>query len=390
MNKKSNGEGTIYKKDNGTWRGQLTVGYKEDGTLKRKSFTGKTKKEVILKMEEFRTLNNKGMLPNDDTITLSQWFHTWLFNYRKNDLKPSSFERYEGIYRNYLENSNLGKTKLKDLRTSHLQVYYNELSTNGKPASTIKNINKYLKACLNQALKENYIMKNYCTLVTLPKVESSKNTIKAFTMEQQQTFMHESLKHDKGIIYIFALGTGLRLGELLALRWSDINLKDKTVSVNKNIKETYAFDDKEEKHYTVVEQLPKTDTSIRTVPLNDNLIELLQEHRKNQLNERDQNIDIYFDDYLVFASSTGNYLSGGNVRKKFKDILNICNLPDFRIHDLRHTFATRLFEKGIAPKTVQTLLGHTDIQTTLNIYTHVMDNTKNEAINLLNDIFNIK
>ena len=390
MNKKSNGEGTIYKKDNGTWRGQLTVGYKEDGTLKRKSFTGKTKKEVILKMEEFRTLNNKGMLPSDDTITLSQWFHTWLFNYRKNDLKPSSFERYEGIYRNYLENSNLGKTKLKDLRTSHLQIYYNELSTNGKPASTIKNINKYLKACLNQALKENYIMKNYCTLVTLPKVESSKDNIKAFTMEQQQIFMHESLKHDKGIIYICALGTGLRLGELLALRWSDINLKDKTISVNKNIKETYTFDDKEEKHYTVVEQLPKTDTSIRTVPLNDNLIELLQEYRKNQLNERDQNIDIYFDDYLIFSSYTGNYLSSGNVRKKFKDILKICNLPDFRIHDLRHTFATRLFEKGIAPKTVQTLLGHTDIQTTMNIYTHVMDNTKNEAINLLNDIFNIK
>ncbi|SHJ99271.1 Site-specific recombinase XerD [Hathewaya proteolytica DSM 3090] len=390
MGRKSNGEGTIYKKDNGTWRGQVTVGYKEDGTLKRKSFTGKTKIEVVHKMDEFRALNNRGMLPNDDVITLAEWFHIWLFNYRKNDLKPSSFEKYHSIYKNYIEESALGKTVLKDLRTSHLQVYYNELLTNGKPASTIKNINKYLKACLTQATKENYIMKNYCTLVTLPKAQGSTDTIKAFTLEQQQMFMQEALKHDKGILYIFALGTGLRLGELLALRWSDINLKDKTVSVNKNIKETYTFDDKEEKHYTVVEQLPKTDTSIRTVPLNDNLIELLQEHRKNQLVERDKNIDIYFDEYFVFATPTGNYLNSSNVRKIFKRILKRCGLPEFRLHDLRHTFATRLFENGVPPKTVQVLMGHSDITTTMNIYTHVMDGTKTEAINLLNDIFNIK
>ena len=94
MSKKANGEGSIHRRENGTWRGLITIGYNENGSLKRKSFSGKTKLEVLKKIEEFRTLNNKGLIPSDDKITLSNWFYNWLFNYRIHDLKPSSFERY--------------------------------------------------------------------------------------------------------------------------------------------------------------------------------------------------------------------------------------------------------------------------------------------------------
>lgn len=391
--KKANGEGSIHKRDNGTWRGQITIGYKEDGTVKRKSFTGKTKKEVIEKIEEYRTLNNKGLLPTDDIITLSQWFHTWLFTYRIHDLKPSSFERYEGLYKNYILNSSIGSIKLKDLKTSHIQTYYNSLVLEkDKSPSTIKTINKCLKSSLSQALKEGYILKNHCLYITLPKEHDNLNNsdiIRVFTIEEQKLFMNAALKSNNGLIYIFALGTGLRLGELLALRWSDINLKEKTISITKTIKETYTFDKNEKRHYAIIEQPPKTASSIRKIPLNDNLIDLLQNHRKEQLLSRNENIDIYFDDYLVFCAPSGVYLNSSNVRKSFKRILKKCNLSsDFRIHDLRHTFATRLFEKGVAPKTVQSFLGHSNVQTTLNIYTHVMKDTKSEAINTLNDIFN--
>jgi site-specific recombinase XerD len=111
---------------------------------------------------------------------------------------------------------------------------------------------------------------------------------------------------------------------------------------------------------------------------------LLQNHRKEQLLNRNENINIYFYDYLVFCAPSGVYLNSSNVRKSFKQILKKCNLSsDFRIHDLKHTFATRLFEKGVAPKTVQSFLEYSNVQTTLNIYTHVMKDTKNEAINTL-------
>lgn len=388
---KGNGQGTIYKMSNGKFRGQLTIGYNENGTPKRKSFTGKTKKEVSDKMKAFYVDNNRGLLPTDDKITLSQWFYTWLFTYRIHDLKPSSFERYEGLYRNYIEASSLGKIKLMDLRTHHIQAYYNSLvSEDGKSPSTIKTINKCLKSCLNQALKEGYVTKNYCTIITLPKdSESPRDTINVFTLEEQQHFMKECINNKNGMLYILALGTGLRLGEILALRWTDINLKENYININKALKSTYIIDNKGNREFTVIEQPPKTKNSIRTVPLNNNLIDLLLEHRKKQMIERDSNIDIYFDNNLVFSTPQGNYLSESNVRKSFKRVLKKCNLNDFRFHDLRHTFATRLFENGIPPKTVQSLLGHSNISTTLNIYTHVMKDTKDKAIDKLNFLFNL-
>lgn len=386
-----NGQGTIYKMPNGKFRGQLTIGYNDNGSLKRKSFTGKTKKEVSDKMKAFYVDNNRGLLPSDDKITLSNWFYTWLFNYRKHDLKPSSFERYEGLYRNYIDNSSIGNIKLVDLRTNHIQSYYNSLvAEEGKSPSTIKTINKCLKSCLNQALKEGFIMKNYCTLITLPKGSiSDKSPISVLSLEEQQIFMSECINRNNGMIYIIALGTGLRLGELLALKWTDINLKDNFISITKSIKSTYTIDSEGNRTFQIIEQEPKTKNSIRNVPLNESIISLLQQHRKNQLLSRDSNIDIYFDNNLVFSTPTGNYLNESNVRKTFKRILKKCNLKEIRFHDLRHTFATRLFENGIAPKTVQTILGHSDISTTLNIYTHVMKDTKDKAMTKLNFLFKL-
>jgi Site-specific recombinase XerD len=238
--------------------------------------------------------------------------------------------------------------------------------------------------------------------VNLPKAPTiDKDSISIFTQDEQQVFMCEANKDKKGILYIFALGTGLRLGELLALKWSDISFKDKTVTVNKSIKETYIFDENEEKHFSVVEQEPKTKNSYRSVPINDNLLDLLKDHKKKQLIDHEQNKDVYVDNLLVFATPTGNYLNYSNVRKIFKKIIKKYNnslteeekktksLPDLRIHDLRHTFATRLFENGVAPKTVQSLLGHADITTTMNIYTHVMKDTKDNAIDKINFMFKL-
>lgn len=141
-------------------------------------------------------------------------------------------------------------------------------------------------------------------------------------------------------LYLFALGTGLRIGELLALKWADVDLDNKIVKVTKTLKETYLYDDNEQRHFVILELPSKTPSSIREVP--------------------------------------------------FKRLLKKAALSDdFRLHDLRHTFATRLFEKNVAPKTVQTFMGHSTIETTMNIYTHVMKETKVETIDTLNDIFNI-
>ncbi len=136
------------------------------------------------------------------------------------------------------------------------------------------------------------------------------------------------------------------------------------------------------------------------MPINDNLLDLLKEHKKKQQLEIENNKDVYNNDFLIFATPTGNYLSFSNVRKIFKKIIKNYNnsvaeeenstlLPDIRLHDMRHTFETRLFENGVAPKTVQSLLGHADITTTLNIYTHVMKDKKDEAVDTINHLFKL-
>lgn len=386
---KANGEGTIYKYEkNGKtyYRGMLTLGRNEDGKLIRKSFNSTKKQDVINKMAEYKTKNNAGLLPSDDKITLQQWFYTWLFDFRINDLKPSSFERYEGIYRNYIKDSIIGKKKLFDLRAADIQGYYNRLIEEGKTPNSIKTLNKYLKACLSEALKQNYINKNYCALVTLPKIKEN-NDITVFTLEEQQKFIDIINGHRLKALFIFALGTGLRVGELLALKWSDINFNNNTVSVNKSIKRVVEISKDGSRKSILLEQTPKTNSSIRIMPIPSNIIKELEVHREKQNIEKENSKNLYIDNDLIFATDLGNYIDNKNLTKTYKRLLDKANIDYKKFHSLRHTYATRLFEADIPIKSVQILMGHSDISTTMNIYTHVMPEKLSSDVEKINKLF---
>lgn len=384
---KANGEGTIYKftKNNKTYyRGMLSVGYDENGKLIRKSFTGAKKQDVVNKMAEYKAKNNNGLLPSDDKITLQQWFHTWLFDFRINDLKPSSLERYEGIYRNYIYNSPIGKKALTNLRAADIQSYYNALTSSGKSPSNIRMINKALKASLNEALKQNYIVKNYCDSITLPKVSKSEDIV-VFTKEEQKDLILYLNRHKLKMLIVMALGTGLRQGELLALKWSDIDFANNTVSVSKSIKLVYIVDKDGNRKSSILEQTPKTKSSIRTIPVPSNIIDELKLYKKEQ--EKKSESELYKDNDIIFADDTGNYLDSRYLSKRYTKLLKEAEIDYKKFHSLRHTYATRLFETGIPIKTVQVLMGHSDIKTTMNIYTHVMPEEKTKAVEKLNSLF---
>ena len=384
---KANGEGTIYKftKNNKTYyRGMLSIGYDENGKLIRKSFTGAKKQDVVNKMAEYKAKNNNGLLPSDDKVTLQQWFHTWLFDFRINDLKPSSLERYEGIYRNYIYNSPIGKKALTNLRAADIQSYYNALTSSGKSPSNIRMINKALKASLNEALKQNYIVKNYCDSITLPKVSKSEDIV-VFTKEEQKDLILYLNRHKLKMLIVMALGTGLRQGELLALKWSDIDFANNTVSVSKSIKLVYIVDKDGNRKSSILEQTPKTKSSIRTIPVPSNIIDELKLYKKEQ--EKKSESELYKDNDIIFADDTGNYLDSRYLSKRYTKLLKEAEIDYKKFHSLRHTYATRLFEAGIPIKTVQVLMGHSDIKTTMNIYTHVMPEEKTKAVEKLNSLF---
>ena len=390
MSKRANGEGSIaFYSSRNCYRGQLTIGVDENGKAKRKSFYGKTKKEVKEKMETYKLLNpiNKAAI---NEYTVATWFNYWLWNIKKRDIKPKTFERYECIYRNYIKGSEIANIPLYKFKLNNLQAYYNRLSDNGKSPSIIKTINEKLKSSMIDAEKNGYIEKNYCQLVNLPKEKMKEKKIEVFSVDQQNDFLEIIKGHEFEILFLLALGTGLRRGELLALRWSDIDFENKTINVDSNIQQAYIFEDEETKRLEKIEQEPKTINSFRTVPIPSKVLDKLQEHKQKQEQYKLAFQERYIDNDFVICDKYGKALDVKRPTRMFYSIQKKMGIPEdekIKFHGLRKTYATRLFEKEVPPKTVQMLLGHSEISITLDIYTQVMENKKVEAIEKIDDIF---
>lgn len=390
---KANGEGSIWvEMRNGKpyYRGAFIVGTKADGSPDRKQFSSSKKQNVVNAMAEYKTLLNKGLTSNDDKITVTDYFHKWLFEYRKNDLRETTFTKYDSIYRNHIRSSPIGNIKLVDLRKDSLQSHYNALADQGTPLSVIKTINKHLGTCLEQAYKDSIIPRNYCRMVTLPKEQSKPKDeeIKFFTLQEQQLFIASLEQHRNRALFVTAFGAGLRIGELMALIWSNVNIKTKTLTINKAISHLSVVDKKTGKRtWSTIEHDPKTITSFRTVPLPDAVFDELMLHRNRQNKDKEKLGEFYIDNDLVFATETGNFIDTRNLTRSYERALAKANIPYKNFHSMRHTYATRLFEKDVPIKTVQVLMGHKDISTTMNIYTHVIPEKKSNEVQCLNDIF---
>lgn len=394
---KANGEGTIWteKRNNKTYyRGAYVIGYDDNGKPIRKLFSSYKKQDVVDKMADYKTQMNSGLTSSNDKITLSQWFHTWLFEFMINELKDTSFERYEGIYRNYIKDSTLGKKKLIDVRTAHIQSYYNALAEQGKTTNTIKTLNKTLKTCLNDAIKQGYIVRNYCSLVTLPKTETEEdqekdNDITFFTPEEQKTFINSLDKNKNRMLFILALGSGLRLGELMALKWDNVDMVNNTLSVTHAISRISKVAKDGSRTWSVLEHAPKTKSSMRTIPLPTNIIKELKAYKKVQDKQILKLGDLYQKNNLVFCTDLGGYLDTRNLTRSYSRALAKAGIEHKKFHSMRHTYATRLFENNVPVKTVQALMGHSDIATTMNIYTHVTPQQMTDEVQKLNKIFNL-
>ena len=281
MARKSNGEGSINKYKNG-WRATLSLGYNSNGKRIRKQFYGKTKKEVMNKMVDYKSDFNKGLIVQDEKITVQEWIKTWLFELKINELKPSTIERYSGVYDNYIKNTGIGRCKLKDLKATNIKLYYNRLIEEGKSVNIVKTVNKVLKASLNEAKKNGYIYVNVCENITLPKEKlKEEKEITVFTLDEENKLLSSIKNHKYKMVFILALGTGLRMGELIALKWSDINFKNKTLNVKRAMSRAYVFENGK-KVFKIEENTPKTNSSIRTIPIPSNVLKELQKHKKTQ------------------------------------------------------------------------------------------------------------
>ncbi|MDQ0150669.1 tyrosine-type recombinase/integrase [Eubacterium multiforme] len=355
-----------------------------------KDLYGTTVKELNKKIKDLTYELDHNVINNKESF--EHFFENWLFEVNFINKKPSTKERYEGLYRNYIKSSSISNINIKDIKQTDIQKYYNSLIKKGISASTIIQLNKIIAPGIRYAYNNNLIIKDFTRAIVLPTKKeedklNAKNNIHPFTLEEQQQFI-KAIKGTKfELLFTTALNTGLRQGELLALTWNDIDFDNNIISINKTAKYIASVDKNGRNKGSIIIQTPKTINSIRTIPIPLFLVNKLKQYKRSQLENRIKLANLYENNNIVFCNTYGKYLDSSRLRKEFKKVLVNNNLEVRKFHDLRHTFATRLFELGENPKTVQTLLGHSNISTTLDTYTHVLNNVKENVSSKLNDLY---
>lgn len=368
----------------------LYLGKDEKGNPVHKAFYGTSKTDAENKKKQYIKDLEAGLNPDLGNQSLSQAMYSWLWDIEKRSgNKSSTFERYEGIYRNYIRNANIGLLKLSDIKKLAIQKYYNYLQDEGKSYSQIKNLHKLLNKFFNYAESEGYVIKNPCKGLKIQKddedeIEEEDKVIETFSQNEIK-ILTERLGHSKlRYIIMFALFTGCRQGEILALEEKDI--KNNIIKISKTLRNVKVYDSVKEHHYELKATKPKTRTSRREIPVPDILKPELKKLKKLATEEKLKLGALYNENKLLFPSQTGTYIDAKNLQRSWKRALERYNIPYRKFHALRHTYATALFEKGVNIVTVSKLLGHSTIKTT-EIYTHVLENVKKEEVQVLNEFF---
>ncbi len=362
------------------YRIRKVIGHTASGKKVLKNFYGESKKDAEQKADEYLNNIENGLIIDFENFTIAELMHTWLFDFLHNSsrIKPSTFQRYEGLYRNYIKNSEIAGNKLINVKSIQLQKFYNHLSKDGYSYSQINSLNTFLKVFFNWCIDNDYILKNPCSKVNIKGnkneiINNRKKDVEILSEKEIKTLKKHLKGSDFELLFLLDLATGLRQGELLALDWEHIDLKNKTIKIERSVKEVYIYDNENTKHIETIFQTPKTANSFRTVPIPNALIDIL-----NNIENKEG---------LLFKDKDGKPLKGKNVSTKWSKILKECNVPHKKFHSIRHTYASMLLSKGVDIETVAELMGHSAISIT-QIYLHSSSKSKNKSVNKLNSILN--
>lgn len=365
----------VYKDDKALknpWYFEFEGGQNQDGKRKRIKKRGfRTKKEAEKSLIEAQNANIKGEYITPSKLSVPEYVEQWVNT--NNNLTEDTKELYLSYLKNHIQpyfiNIEVGKITPLNV-TNFLQ----QLRSKGLSDSTVKRIYSVLNAAFNSAEKFDIVSKNVVSKVGTPRIR--KRELKIWSMEYLKYFLEVTREESRySIIFYLAAMTGMRQGELIGLRWKDIDFENSMI----RIQQTYSRKEK-------LRAGAKTNKSIRSLAISPETVTKLLEHKSLFENERELN-ESYIDNDLVICSEKGTPVPPSGIHKVWKRLLLKYKAPNITFHGLRHTHATILLYQGVHPKIVSERLGHSSISITMDIYSHLIPNLQDEMIKNLDNIF---
>ena len=388
--RRDKGDGSIRQRSNGSWEGRY--GYTDKNTGKRinKSVYASSQSEVKRRLKALiKDIDN--LLDEDEyvkptNLMLGEWLDVWMKEYKKNSVSPATYTSYYHNIENHVR-PHLGGMEIQKIRPEHIQMLLNKMSQGSakqEPLApwTVLKVKNIISGAMEQAIRNQIIPYNPAKATVPPKLE--QKDIRILSEMEQKLFMNAVKGHRLEALYLLALATGMRRGELMALTWDCVDMNNRSITVKSSISRIKDPD-------TGVSELiyadPKTKSGRRQVPILPSMIPVLQAHKKSQDIEKTEAGFAWNSEGLVFCSIVGKPIEPRRVCMIMNKLMDVAGLPQLTFHALRHTFATRMLEANVPAKVVQDVLGHANVTLTLNTYSHVIGSTAHEQMAKIDRLF---
>ena len=332
-----------------------------------------SKKEATTIMHQMMADMDRGIAIRKMPKKIAEWLDEWLELYLPN-VEETTRIGYKSKIKCYLKPA-LGDIFVQSLRTDHVQKMVNDMMARGLSAKNIRDTYNNINAAMKKAVVLRMIPYNPCEGVTLPKIKRYK--AKVYDVEMIHKLLDVAKGTDMYLPILLCVTLGLRRGELLALRWENVDLENKVLKIRSNMV-------RGEKDYLI--KAPKSEAGVRDLKLGDEVVAVLREERARYMSDLFKQGADFQNLNFVIRQADGAPLRPDSMSQKWRRFLEVNNLPLIRFHDLRHSNATALIQAGVNPKVVQQRLGHADVNITLNTYTHVLPEMEVEAVEKLERI----
>lgn len=358
-------KGSIFH-ENSSWCYQVTLGKKPNGKRNQKKKRGfKTKKEAERALRKIISDYEAGLYIEPSNMPFQDLAKEFMI-YKKRKVSDITLDCYEYLF-NSIILPEFGQTPLKNITSVYVNEFYNTLHFEKKyKGSTLVKIHDLLKGSFDYALKMEKIQKNPFDLIDRPKKE--KKYVEVWNATQIKHFLATAENTPYFLAYYLALVTGMRQGEILGLRWQDIDFKSGNLQIVQTLKTNGEL-----------KRGAKNNFSVRSIILDQSQLAVLARYKEKQNAYIDKNTSIYTDNDLVVASGLGTPINPSNLRRNFNSLIEKAQLPSIRFHDLRHSHATLLLTLNENPKVVAERLGHNNVRTTLDTYSHLLPNMQQKV-----------